>query len=74
LPSYVGIDLAPAGYTIYRLSKITEVGTPDAAKLRTAETALARQEARLAYQAFLDGVKARSDVKINEANLAKKER
>jgi peptidyl-prolyl cis-trans isomerase D len=74
LPSYVGVDLTPAGYTIYRLGKITEVGTPDAAKLRAAETALARQESRLAYQAFLAGVKARSDVKINEANLAKKER
>jgi peptidyl-prolyl cis-trans isomerase D len=74
LPSYVGVDLAPAGYTIYRISKVTGVGEPDAAKLRAAETALGRQESRLAYQAFLGGVKARSDVKINEANLAKKER
>jgi peptidyl-prolyl cis-trans isomerase D len=74
LPSYVGVDLAPAGYTIYRVSKVTEAGAPDPAKLRAAETALGRQESRMAYQAFLGGVKARSDVKINEANLAKKER
>jgi peptidyl-prolyl cis-trans isomerase D len=74
LPSYVGVDLLPTGYTIYRISKVTDAGAPDPAKLRAAETALGRQESRMAYQAFLGGLKARSDVSINEANLAKKER
>jgi peptidyl-prolyl cis-trans isomerase D len=75
LPSYVGVDLAPTGYTIYRIGKVTGVaGAPDAAKLRAAETALSRQEARMAYQAFLTDLKARSDVTINEANLNKKDR
>lgn len=74
LPAYVGVDLPPAGYTIYRISKIADAGTPDPAKVRAAETALGRQEARMAYQAFLSSLKARSDVTINEANLARKER
>jgi peptidyl-prolyl cis-trans isomerase D len=74
LPAYVGVDLAPGGYTIYRIGKVTEAGAPDPAKLRAAESALGRQESRMAYQAFLGGVKARSDVKINEENLARKER
>jgi peptidyl-prolyl cis-trans isomerase D len=74
LPSYVGVDLLPTGYTIYRISKVADAGAPDPAKLRAAETALGRQESRMAYQAFLGGLKARSDVSINEANLAKKER
>jgi peptidyl-prolyl cis-trans isomerase D len=74
LPSYVGVDLPPTGYTIYRISKVGDAGVADAAKLRAAETALARQESRMAYQAFLNGLKARSDVTINEANLVKKER
>ena len=74
LPSYVGVDLAPAGYTIYRISKVSDAGAPDPAKRRAAEAALGRQESRMAYQAFLSGLKARSDVTINEANLAKKER
>jgi len=74
LPSYVGVDLAPTGYTIYRISKVSEAGAPDPAKLRAAEVSLARQESRMAYQAFLSGLKARSDVTINEANLVKKDR
>jgi peptidyl-prolyl cis-trans isomerase D len=74
LPSYVGVDLAPAGYTIYRISKVADAAAPDTAKVRAAETALGRQESRMAYQAFLSGLKARSDVKINEANLVKRER
>jgi peptidyl-prolyl cis-trans isomerase D len=74
LPAYVGVDLTPTGYTIYRIGKVAQAATPDAAQLRAAETALARQEARLAYQAFLTDLKARSDVTINEANLARKDR
>jgi peptidyl-prolyl cis-trans isomerase D len=74
LPSYVGVDLVPTGYTIYRIGKVTEAGAPDAARLRAAETALSRQEARMGYQAFLTDLKARSEVTINEANLNKKDR
>jgi peptidyl-prolyl cis-trans isomerase D len=74
LPAYVGVDLAPTGYTVYRISQVAGGGTPDAAKLRAAETGLARLESRRAYEAFLGGLKARSEVTINEANLAKKER
>jgi peptidyl-prolyl cis-trans isomerase D len=74
LPAYVGVDLAPTGYTIYRISKVSEAGAPDPAKLRAAEAALARQESRMAYQAFLNGLKARADITINEANLVKKDR
>jgi peptidyl-prolyl cis-trans isomerase D len=74
LPAYVGVDLAPMSYTVYRISRVAGGGTPDAAKLRAAETGLARLESRRAYEAFLGGLKARADVTINEANLAKKDR
>lgn len=74
LPAFVGVDLAPMGYTVYRISQVAGGGTPDAAKLRAAETGLARLESRRAYEAFLGGLKARSDVTINEANLVKKDR
>lgn len=74
LPSYVGVDLAPTGYTVYRISRVSDAGAPDPAKLRAAEASIARQESRMAYQAFLSGLKARSDVTINEANLVKKDR
>jgi peptidyl-prolyl cis-trans isomerase D len=74
LPAYVGVDLAPAGYTIYRISRVAEGPALDAAKHRAVETGLARLEARMGYEAFLGGLKARSDISINEANLARKDR
>ncbi len=74
LPAYVGVDLAPTGYTVYRISQVADGGTLDAAKLRAAETGLARLESRMAYEAFLGGLKSRSDITINEANLVRKER
>jgi len=74
LPTYVGVDHAPTGYTVYRIGQVVGGGAPDAAKLRAAETGLARLESRMSYEAFLSGLKARSDVTINEANLARKER
>lgn len=74
LPAYVGVDLAPTGYTVYRIGQVAGGGTLDAAKLRAAETGLARLESKMAYEAFLGGLKSRSDITINEANLARKER
>jgi peptidyl-prolyl cis-trans isomerase D len=71
-PVYVGVELPPTGYTIFRIGKVTEAKNLDAAKLRAAETGLARQEARQAYQAVLSAVKARSDVTVNEKNLERK--
>jgi peptidyl-prolyl cis-trans isomerase D len=71
-PAYVGVELPPTGYTIYRVGKVTEAKNLDAAKLRVAESALARQDARQAYQAVVAAVKARSDVTVNEKNLESK--
>jgi peptidyl-prolyl cis-trans isomerase D len=71
-PAYVGVELPPSGYTIFRIGKVTPAKDLDAAKLRAAETGLSRQEAREAFQAILASVKARSDVTINEKNLERK--
>ena len=74
LPAYVGVDLPPAGYGLYRISKVTDAQAADDAKLRALDTALSRQEARDGYQAFIDGLRGRAKVEINEANLKKSER
>jgi len=72
LPAYVGVDLTPAGYAIYRVAKVTPAPAIDDAKLRAYQTGLARQEARAAYDAFTTALRADAKVEINEANLARK--
>jgi peptidyl-prolyl cis-trans isomerase D len=74
LPAYVGVDLSPTGYAIYRISKVIEARAVDDARLRATEAALSRQEARGTYEALLDGLRRRADVQVYEANLPKKER
>ena len=73
LPSYVGVDLPPTGYAIYRVSKVTAGRESDEAKRRANETGLARQEAREAYQAFIGSLRSRADIEVFEKNLAAKE-
>jgi peptidyl-prolyl cis-trans isomerase D len=73
-PVYVGVELPPTGYTIYRIGKVIEAKDLDEAKLRGAETALARLEAREAYQGLVTALKERSKVTINERNIEARER
>ncbi len=72
LPAYAGVDLSPAGYAIYRIAKVIEPPTVDEAKLRASETGLARQGAREAYDAFVDGLRSRAEITVYEANLQRK--
>jgi peptidyl-prolyl cis-trans isomerase D len=72
LPAYVGVDLSPAGYAIYRVSKVIEARAADEAKLRANETGLTRQEARETYDAFVDGLRSRAKITVYEVNLQKK--
>lgn len=71
LPAYVGVDLSPTGYAIYRVSKITAAPSTDEAKLRAIEAGLARQEARETNQAFVDGLRGRAKIEVYEARLPK---
>ena len=69
-----GSICSPTGYGLYRMSKVTEAKAVDDAKLRAIDAGLARQEARDGYQAFVDSLRSRAKISINEANLKKSER
>jgi peptidyl-prolyl cis-trans isomerase D len=73
LPAYVGVELPPTGYAIYRVSKVTAAQAIDPAKLRAGQTGLARQDARETYEAFVASLRERADIRVNEGNLAKRE-
>jgi hypothetical protein len=56
------------------VSKVTAAPAADEAKLRALDAGLSRQEARDGYQAFVDGLRSRAKIAINETNLKKSER
>ncbi|HTO51102.1 MAG TPA: SurA N-terminal domain-containing protein [Burkholderiales bacterium] len=74
LPAYVGVDLPPGAYGVYRVSKVTDAQAADDAKLRALDAMLSRQESREGYQAFIDSLRGRAKVTVNEDNLKKSER
>ncbi len=71
VPTYLGIDLPPTGFGLYRISRVNPAPVADEARLRAIEAGLGRQEAREGYQAFADALRARAKVEINEVNLKK---
>jgi peptidyl-prolyl cis-trans isomerase D len=71
LPAYVGVDL-PGGYAVYRVTRVTTPASIDANRLKSVEFGLARQSAREDYEALAKGLRARADVKINEALIEKR--
>jgi len=71
LPAYLGVDL-PGGYAIYRVTRVTAPANIDANRLKSVEFGLARQSAREDYEALAKGLRARSEVKINQALIEKR--
>ncbi|WP_426197420.1 SurA N-terminal domain-containing protein [Massilia sp. DWR3-1-1] len=70
LPVYVGVDLPGQGFGVYRIGKVAQTATPDAAR-RKAEmeqinSAIGQQD----MYHYLDGLKQKSKVKIDHAPVS----
>jgi peptidyl-prolyl cis-trans isomerase D len=72
LPAYVGVDLSPAGFGIFRVSKAVAAAPADEAVLRANEAALRQLDANETYDAFVGGLRSRAKVTVYEANLQKR--
>jgi peptidyl-prolyl cis-trans isomerase D len=72
LPAYTGAANERGGYSIYKLTKVIDAPTPDAAKLTMAGSRVAEQLGRELLTAYLESLKAGGDVKINQTALEKK--
>ncbi|MEO8847955.1 MAG: peptidylprolyl isomerase, partial [Casimicrobiaceae bacterium] len=72
LPAYVGATNERGGYSIYRVSKVIEPEKLDDARLKLATTRMGEQVGRELLTAYLAGLKARADVKINQVALERK--
>jgi peptidyl-prolyl cis-trans isomerase D len=64
LPAYVGVDLGKDGYAIYRVNGIEKSDPVSADRLAGAQQQVAQVYAQAEMEAYLDALKARSNVKI----------
>ena len=69
LPAYVGATGARGGYAIYKVLKVTAPPPPDATRLAGSTSRVTEQVGRELFGAYMAALKARGDVKINQANL-----
>ncbi|MFO1412848.1 MAG: SurA N-terminal domain-containing protein [Burkholderiales bacterium] len=72
LPGYTGGTNEKGGYSLVRVSKVNTPTPSDAARVDMASARLSEQLGRELMTAYLASLKAKSDIKINQANLEKK--
>jgi len=73
LPQYVGAANERGGYGIYRVQKVMLPPTAaDPSKLAGARGRIGELQSRELFDAYIAALKAKADVKINQANLEKK--
>ncbi len=72
LPAFVGTTNERGDFSIVKVQSVSTPGNADKAKLDAAAARLGEQVGREMLTAYLASLKAKSDVKINQANLEKK--
>ncbi|CCD39840.1 Peptidyl-prolyl cis-trans isomerase ppiD [Candidatus Paraburkholderia kirkii UZHbot1] len=68
LPAYVGVDLGADGYAIYRVNSVEKPATIAPDRLAGARQQIAQVYAQAEMEAYLDSLKARSNVKLSHAS------
>ncbi|SNS62800.1 peptidyl-prolyl cis-trans isomerase D [Noviherbaspirillum humi] len=64
LPAYVGVDLQNGGYALYRINKVMQPATVDAARRQTERQQIAGAMAQEEMAAYLESLKAKAKVQI----------
>ncbi len=72
VPQYAGATNERGGFSIYRVAKVIEPPPADAARLAAASRQIGDQVGRELFNGYLATLKAKADVRINQANLEKK--
>jgi peptidyl-prolyl cis-trans isomerase D len=73
LPAYAGAGNERGGYSIYRIDRVIEPPPPDAARLNAFASGVGDQIGHELATANIASLRAKTDVKINEASLEKGE-
>ena len=72
LPAYTGNVNERGGYSIVRVLKVDTPAVADKARVDSAASRLSGEVGRELFNAYLASLKAKSDVKINQAQLDKR--
>jgi peptidyl-prolyl cis-trans isomerase D len=72
LPSYLGASNERGGFSIYKVLAVKTTPDTDKTRIDAASARLGEQLGRELSTAYVASIKAKSDVKINQANLEKK--
>ena len=74
LPGYTGVELPGSGYALYKLSRVTAGEALDDTRKRGMQQQLANLAAQEEIRLFLEALRTRYKVEINQAALESKER
>ncbi len=70
LPAYVGVDLGPQGYAVYRIDAVGKGNVPDAdAQRKALNASLERAIGEAELNATIDALRARTKVEVMQSNL-----
>ena len=72
LPAYVGTAGESGGFSIYRLVKVIAPSDVDAEKVAAARARIGEMQNRELFDAYVNTLRAKAKVEINQANLEKK--
>ena len=72
LPAYTGGVNEKGGYSIVRVMKVNTPAPTETARVDMASARLSEQLGRELMNAYLASLKAKAEVKVNQANLEKK--
>ncbi|MDQ6621654.1 MAG: SurA N-terminal domain-containing protein [Pseudomonadota bacterium] len=73
LPQYVGAANDRGGFAIYKVTQVITPPVADEQKLKAVGSHIGEQLARELFSAYLVSLKGKSEVKINQANLEKRQ-
>ena len=73
LPGFVGAPNDKGGFSIYRITKVTDPELKDDA-VKNAKTQLADEVSRELFTSYLAALKKKADVVIHQENLDKKDK
>ena len=72
LPQYVGAPNEAGGFSVYKLIQVIAPPAADEAKLTAAGNRIGEQLSRELFTAYLETLKGKTPIKINQANLEKR--
>ena len=71
LPAYAGAELGQEGYGVYRINKVAQPATPDAARRQTEQQQIANAVAKQEMLAYLESLKKKAKVEIVQTSVQK---